>query len=154
MSFWFKSLRYLSTYLCCAEVSKSKKNLIFCDFSWEGGVTLPKNNYKPSRELWESTLLRITRSVKQSDKHTTCYFVIRMIVNEVLGQWHVITNPWSLKVRMFIIITFIGLYKWPESKPFYQFRAIYKDFILFLIIGRRRDYKTFKNDCSLRSLNA
>ena len=59
----------------------------FCNFSWEGGGTLPKNSSKPSRDLLEDTLLRRTRSVQrlarsfgtdtQTDKHTSCYFIIR-----------------------------------------------------------------------------
>ena len=60
-----------------------------CDFSWEGGGTLPQNSYKPSRDLWESTLLRRTRSdqrlarsfgtnTQTQDKQTSCYFSIRI----------------------------------------------------------------------------
>ena len=60
----------------------------YSDFSLEGGGTLPQNSYKPSRDLWEATLLRRTRSVQrlarsfgtdtQTDKQTSCYFSIRI----------------------------------------------------------------------------
>ena len=34
--------RLYNTLQCCVQVSIGKKNLIFCDFSWEGGGTLPQ----------------------------------------------------------------------------------------------------------------
>ncbi len=53
--------------------------------SWEGGGILPQNSYKPSRNLYEATLLRRTRSVqrlarffgtnRQTDRHrSTLYY--------------------------------------------------------------------------------
>ena len=58
----------------------------FVDFSGESGGTHPQNSYKPSRGLYEATLLRRTRSVnrlarsfginKQRDRQTSFYFVL------------------------------------------------------------------------------
>ena len=69
-------------------LSKIENVKIFRDFSWEGGGTLPQNSKKPSRDLWEATLLRRTQSVqrlarsfgtnKHIDKYTSCYFSIRI----------------------------------------------------------------------------
>ena len=60
LNVWFKSLQYLSilrsslydTSLSCVEVSWRKTFFdFFCDFSLEGGGTLPPNSYKPSQDL-------------------------------------------------------------------------------------------------------
>ena len=60
MFFFCSSLN--DNYLCCFQVSTIPSNValkstniyffrFFCDFSWEGGGTLPQNSYKPSRDL-------------------------------------------------------------------------------------------------------
>ena len=76
--------------LCYVGVSIHKiKISIYYYFSWEGVGTLPQNSYKPSRDLWEATLLRRIRSVqqlarsfstnRQTHRKTSCYFIIRIM---------------------------------------------------------------------------
>ena len=76
--FWFKSLQYLSmlrsslyvTYLCCVEISLSKNKLdVFCN------TTLPRERPIGSAVC---EILWYTQTNKQTDKHTSCYFIIRI----------------------------------------------------------------------------
>ena len=73
-------------------VKKFKKKIvgggIFHFWGRWGYPTPQENSYKPSRDLWEATLLRRTQSVQrlarsfgtdtQTDTQTSCYFSIRM----------------------------------------------------------------------------
>ena len=54
------------------------------NFSWEGGVTLPQNSYRPSQNLFEASLYRKTildgrLETYWSERHRSCYFYIRII---------------------------------------------------------------------------
>ncbi len=65
--FLFKYLRYLSMLRISLRIFIFFS--IFCDFSWEGGGTLPQNSYKPSQDLWEATLVSFQRLARSFGTH-------------------------------------------------------------------------------------
>ena len=90
-----KFFMYDTTLFDVEVSSKFEIFWFFCHFSWEGGGTLLQNSYKPSRNLWEATLLRRTRSVqrlarsfgtnKHTDTQTSCYFSMRIKIYKLSG---------------------------------------------------------------------
>ncbi len=79
---WWLAATPLVASICTLNVFEKKKFFMLrssCDFSWESVGTLPQNRYKPSRNLWEATLLRRIRCTdKMTDRQTSCYFIIGM----------------------------------------------------------------------------
>ena len=116
---------------------------IFVDFSRESGGTLPQNSYKPSCDLWESTLLRRTRSIQllarsfgtntQTHKYTNIlllYYKDKVILNlktpEITGLNGLHFSVKFLKAlqKSYIKITIIlraawllGVPVWPAQQP-------------------------------------
>ena len=94
--------------LCNVQISTKRENICkifdFCYFSWEVGGTLSQNSYKPSRNLWEATLLRRTWSVqlfrykythRQTDRHPVT-LVYGFLVDSFFSHYGFETNQYPV----------------------------------------------------------